>query len=78
MDKITNDLVAIAARVAAARKVKGITAEELAYMVGKSHSAIARIEQGAVLHIEVGTVLQLADALGARREWLMFGHGEMA
>ena len=76
MAEIAKDLAGVAERVTRARKQKHWTIDQLAEAIGKSQSSVSRIEQGVVLHIEVGTAWRIADALGVSRNWLLSGEGE--
>ena len=62
-------------RIKAARVMRGLGSRELAKRAGLSSAAVSRLETRKVEGLEVATLVQIADALGVRREWLLTGEG---
>lgn len=66
----------IAQRLAHARELRGITVRELAEQSMMESSTVVRLARGAVVNPGVGTLYDLAKALGVAPEWLAYGAGE--
>jgi transcriptional regulator with XRE-family HTH domain len=62
----------IGQKIKQARKVKGITQEELGKIVGVQKSAIAKYESGRVVNIKRSTLQKIASALNIRPSELVF------
>lgn len=63
------DMSAVGRRIAAARKVRGMSQEELAERSGVATSAITRYETGDMMP-GFSRVAAIADALGVTTDWL--------
>lgn len=62
-------------RIRSARIMRGLGSRELSKLSGLSSAAVSRLETRKVDGIEVSTLVQIADALGVRRAWLLTGEG---
>jgi transcriptional regulator with XRE-family HTH domain len=56
--------------------MRGLGSRELSKLSGLSAAAVSRLETRKVHGIDVATLVQIADALGVRRAWLLTGEGE--
>ncbi|MFJ3166267.1 XRE family transcriptional regulator [Serratia marcescens] len=65
----------LAERLKLARKEQGLSQKALGELIGVSQAAIQKIEVGKAK--ETTKILDLANALGVRPEWLSSGDGEM-
>ncbi|HGM5452863.1 TPA: XRE family transcriptional regulator [Serratia marcescens] len=65
----------LAERLKLARKEQGLSQKALGELIGVSQAAIQKIEVGKAK--ETTKILDLANALGVRPEWLSSGYGEM-
>ncbi len=66
-----------ATRLKLALKEQGITQAELAKDIGVSQGTISAIVTGKVKEAGVVRSSAMADALGVRLNWLLYGEGEM-
>ncbi len=64
-------------RLKQARRQTGLRQEDLAAVAGVGIATVRRIEQGT-MEPRLSTARRIADALGIRAEWLLFGVGAMA
>lgn len=64
--------MSIGQKIKQARKLKGITQEELGKIVGVQKSAIAKYESGRVVNIKRSTLQKIASALNIRPSELVF------
>lgn len=62
----------IGEKIKRARKLKGMTQEELGHIVGVQKSAIAKYESGRVVNIKRSTLQKIASALNIRATELIF------
>ena len=62
----------IGEKIKGARKMKGMTQEELGNIVGVQKSAIAKYESGRVVNIKRSTLQKIASALNIRASELIF------
>lgn len=62
----------IGEKIKRARKMKGMTQEELGNIVGVQKSAIAKYESGRVVNIKRSTLQKIASALNIRPSELVF------
>ena len=64
--------MSIGEKIKRARKMKGMTQEELGVIVGVQKSAIAKYESGRVVNIKRSTLQKIASALNIRASELIF------
>jgi len=62
------------ARIRAARKVLGMTQNDLAARAGITQGSLSRLEGGHTQDPEVGTILNIATGLGTSPYILVFDH----
>jgi transcriptional regulator with XRE-family HTH domain len=67
---------ALGARIAEARKMRGLTMNELDRRIGQG-GYTTRLEAGKKLHCDFDVVAQIAEALNVNLDWLSFGIGPM-
>ena len=67
-------MVAMSERLKQARRYRGLRQEDLARTATVGIATIRRIEQ-KTMEPRLSTIQRIADALGIRVEWLLFGLG---
>src|SRR5262245_14646654 len=68
----------IGRRLARVMKERDLTDHDLDDLAMMSHSAIYKLRHGFGGQVGVGTIFNIAKALGVRPAWLAFGDGEQA
>jgi transcriptional regulator with XRE-family HTH domain len=67
----------VAMRLRHARKLAGLTQEELAKAAGVQQAAISQLETGATRSFRGTTLMSIAQSLNVSPEWLASGKGAM-
>lgn len=71
------DIAAVGARLREARERRGYGSAELDIMAEVGRGTVSRIESGDRPEVSAVVLAKIADAVGVRLDWLIYGRGEM-